>query len=166
MTNWQQPFPDDNLGDAFGVVTPLRKKLGLGPHRGCDWNGFRAGTPLKAVADGKIVRSYWSNGLGWVVVLQVIAPWKDNPKRKLFFGYCHMQDQGLKVGSEVTCGDVIGFAGNTGTFTSGTHLHLTLGLVPESVSMGFVTDPHAYIERRIAQLPKPKTTPSKKRASK
>ncbi len=146
------PFEDKYLGDAFGVMTPLRKKLGLGAHRGTDYNKLKAGTPIPAIANGKVFASYFSPGLGNVLILEVLAPWKDNPARKLYFGYCHLQTLSpLKKGTRVKTGDIIGAIGNTGKFSSGNHLHLTLGLTPESVSYGFVTDAHAYLVRRGAK---------------
>ena len=166
MTAFILPFEDKYLADAFGVMTPERRRMGLGSHRGTDWNGLKAGTPVRAVADGIIVRAYYSQGLGNVVILKTLAPWKDNPARALYFGYAHLNaPTTLPIGTAVKAGDVIGAIGNTGSFSGGDHLHLTLGLAPDSIHYGFTTDPHAYLVRRGAKAltAKPKAKPKGKK---
>ena len=44
-----------------------------------------------------------------------------------FIGYCHLQKAPtLKVGDKVNVGDTVGLVGNTGSASSGPHLHATL----------------------------------------
>jgi murein DD-endopeptidase MepM/ murein hydrolase activator NlpD len=46
---------------------------------------------------------------------------------KLYYvGFCHLKAEGLEVGTKVQEGDTIGFVGNTGSASSGSHLHLTV----------------------------------------
>ena len=141
MSNWRLPFP--KVADPFGSHSPERKAMGLGPHRGCDYNGFRAGTALPAVGDGEITLNKWSDVLGWVVVLKV---------GKHYFGYCHLNKQSpLKVGTKVLSGQSVGGAGTSGSASSGTHLHLTLSLLPEGVFAGKVYDAHGFLVKAIAR---------------
>jgi murein DD-endopeptidase MepM/ murein hydrolase activator NlpD len=137
MSNFTYPLDKFKRGTAFGVVDAQHPH----GHRGTDYNGFKAGTPLKALADGKIVLNQWSDALGWVTVLQV---------GKQFFGYCHQQVQSpLKVGSTVKMGAVIGKAGTTGSASSGVHLHLTLGATKEAVFSGAVQDADKFLHSQI-----------------
>lgn len=138
--NWRLPFP--KVADPFGSHSPQRKAMGLGPHRGCDYNGFKAGTPLKAVGDGKVTLNKWSDVLGWVVEIQV---------GKWFFIYCHMNEQSpLKVGTAVKSGQTVGGAGTSGSASSGVHLHFTLSLTSGGGISGKVYDPHTFLVKMIA----------------
>jgi murein DD-endopeptidase MepM/ murein hydrolase activator NlpD len=136
--------------------------MGLGPHRGCDYNGFdlsgkRAfkfglGTALVAVGDGKVTLNKWSEVLGWVVEIQV---------GKWFFMYCHMEKQSsLKVGAKVTSGQTVGFAGSTGSASSGPHLHFTLSLTSGGGITGKVYDPHTFLVKMIAAEKKANAQPA------
>jgi len=136
---WVMPLKGKfNRGPAFGVVDDWHPN----GHRGCDYNGFKAGTPLLAVNDGVIALVKESAILGNIVVLQV---------GKHFFGYCHMQlPCALKVGTKVKSGQVIGFAGTTGSASSGVHLHLTLSLNVNGVFGGKVYDADGFLKKVIA----------------
>lgn len=138
MAKWVMPLAKYKYGPLFGVVDSWHPN----GHRGTDYNGFPGGTKLFAVNDGTIVVNKWSDGLGNVVVLQV---------GKNFFGYCHMDKPSpLKVGTKVTSGQVIGGAGTTGKFSSGVHLHLTLGLTKDAVFAGKVYDADKFLKKAIA----------------
>jgi murein DD-endopeptidase MepM/ murein hydrolase activator NlpD len=116
--------------------------MGLGPHRGVDYNGFKAGTPLPAVADGEITLNKWTDVLGWVIELKV---------GKHFFIYCHMNKQSpLKVGTKVKSGDSVGGAGTSGSASSGVHLHFTLSTTSGGGISGKVYDAHAFLVKMIA----------------
>lgn len=136
---WNYPVDKFKLGTAFGVKDALHPR----GHRGTDYNGFKAGTKLKAVSDGKIAMVAYSAVLGNVVVLKVGVN---------FFGYCHMLEASpLKPGTVVKAGDVIGKAGTSGSASSGVHLHLTLGLTKMSVFQGKVFDAHKYLTKKIGK---------------
>jgi murein DD-endopeptidase MepM/ murein hydrolase activator NlpD len=52
-------------------------------------------------------------------------------KKIAYFGFCHLAEPGLAVGTKVKEGDVIGEVGGgkktpSGSASSGSHLHLTL----------------------------------------
>lgn len=147
--NWRLPFPDKMLADKFGAWPAARKKMGLGPHRGVDWNGMKKGTALPAVADGTISQNYWSDILGWVVELKVKSVFRGKPTN-VFFMYCHLDKQSpLKVGTKVKSGDSVGGAGTSGSASSGIHLHFAMSTTTKGGAIGKVYDGHAYINRRI-----------------
>lgn len=150
---WRLPFPEKMSADPFGAWPPARKKMGLGPHRGHDFNGMKKGAPLPAVNDGVISANYWSDVLGWVVELKVKGPF--GAERKIvpiYFMYCHLDKQSpLEVGTKVTSGQSLGGAGTSGSASSGIHLHFTMSLTSKGGAMGKVFDPVAYLNRRIKE---------------
>lgn len=98
------------------------------PHSGVDW-ARPEGTPIPAIANGTIVLQQFSQVLGNVSVLRVM----DMDKKLWYVGYCHLKAEGLPVGTKVQEGDTIAFVGNTGSASSGAHLHLTIGDTIKSV---------------------------------
>lgn len=115
------PFEPKFITGRFGTLSEFRRKNGMQPHSGVDW-ARPEGTPIPAIANGTIVLQQWSDVLGNVSVLRVMG--KD--KALYYIGFCHLKAEGLKVGTKVKEGDVIGLVGNTGSASSGAHLHLTV----------------------------------------
>ena len=85
-------------------------------HRGLD---FRAsyGTPIVAVADGRVARAGWAGGYGNKVRL--------NHAGGLATSYSHMSRIAVAPGQRVRQGQVIGYVGSTGLST-GPHLHFEI----------------------------------------
>jgi murein DD-endopeptidase MepM/ murein hydrolase activator NlpD len=115
------PFPPNKITGRFGTLSEYRRQRGMQPHSGVDW-AMPEGTPIPATASGTIVLSQWSNVLGNVTVLRVM----DKQKKLWYLGFCHLQKPGLKVGTKVSADETIGFVGNTGSASSGPHLHMTV----------------------------------------
>jgi murein DD-endopeptidase MepM/ murein hydrolase activator NlpD len=115
------PFPHTKITGRFGTLSEFRKARGMQPHSGVDW-AMPVGTPIPALANGTIVLQQFSKVLGNVSVLRVMG--KD--KELYYIGYCHLRAEGLPVGTKVKEGDTIAFVGNTGSASSGPHLHLTV----------------------------------------
>lgn len=91
------------------------------PHSGLDF-AMPEGTPIPALANGTIVLQQFSKVLGNVSVLRVLG--KDG---KLYFiGYCHLAEPGLPVGTKVKRDETLGKVGNTGSASTGAHLHMTV----------------------------------------
>jgi len=84
------------------------------PHLGTDFRG-KVGTPIKAVADGKVVFAGWLRGYGRVTKIS-----HGNGYLSL---YAHQSRQYVKAGQYVKRGQRIGEVGSTGRST-GPHLHL------------------------------------------
>lgn len=84
------------------------------PHHGTDYAAPR-GTPIRAVADGKIIRARYSGGAGNYVKIRHNGTYTT--------GYMHMSKfgEGIRSGKYVRQGDVIGYVGSTGIST-GPHL--------------------------------------------
>ncbi len=85
------------------------------PHRGVDY-AAATGTPIKAAGDGKIISLGTKGGYGRTVIIQHGS--------QITTLYAHMSryKSGLKVGSRVRQGQVIGYVGKSGLAT-GPHLH-------------------------------------------
>ncbi len=88
------------------------------PHYGIDYVA-KYGSPIKSVADGKIVFAGRKGGYGRTVIIQHKNGWRSL--------YAHMSGfgRGIKRGRTVKQGKVIGFLGNSGLST-GAHLHFSM----------------------------------------
>ena len=137
MNIWRFPLDKFKLGTPFGIKDAAHPR----GHRGDDYNGVREGTRVKAVNDGTVVFSGFSSVLGNVVVVRV---------KLWFFGYCHLKASTVAVGSKVVSGDTIGLLGNTGSASSGPHLHFTLSLTKQGVFSGKVFSAHKFLTKVIA----------------
>jgi murein DD-endopeptidase MepM/ murein hydrolase activator NlpD len=104
------------------------------PHNGVDF-AARRGTPVEAVADGRVTKAGWFGGYGRFVKLR--------HDTKYGSGYAHLSRiaPGLRPGVSVKKGQVIGYVGSTGLAT-GAHLHF------EMYNHG------AYIDPLTANLPR------------
>ncbi len=74
--------------------------------------------PIKAVADGTVILSSWTQDAGYVITVQ--------HKSNVISVYKHNSSLLKKSGDFVNAGDVIAIIGNTGELTSGPHLHFEL----------------------------------------
>jgi murein DD-endopeptidase MepM/ murein hydrolase activator NlpD len=85
------------------------------PHNGIDY-AAAAGTPIRAVGDGLVTRAGWGGGYGNVVEIR--------HQRGYSSRYAHLRGfaTGIRPGSRVRQGDLIGYVGSTGLST-GPHLH-------------------------------------------
>jgi murein DD-endopeptidase MepM/ murein hydrolase activator NlpD len=82
-------------------------------HAGQDL-GAPSGTPIVAVADGRVVLANWHGGYGKAVVIE------HNGRLQTLYG--HMAEIFVQEGQEIKQGTVIGQVGSTGAST-GPHLH-------------------------------------------
>lgn len=115
------PFEPKFITGRFGTLSEFRRKNGMQPHSGVDW-ARPEGTPIPSIANGTVVLQQWSDVLGNVSVLRVMGA----DKKLYYVGFCHLKAEGLKVGTKVKEGETIGLVGNTGSASSGAHLHLTI----------------------------------------
>ena len=74
--------------------------------------------PVKSVLDGRIIFSEYSKTSGFTVIVFHNA--------QFISVYKHLQSVSKKAGDRVKVGEVIGAVGNTGTHTTGPHLHFEL----------------------------------------
>jgi murein DD-endopeptidase MepM/ murein hydrolase activator NlpD len=103
-----------------GKITTAYKKPGkhwkaTGYHTGVDF-AMPTGTPVLAVADGKIENANWGKSYGLQVVEKVEGGWVI---------YAHLNKVRVKPGAMVKKGQIIGEVGSTGNST-GPHLHFEM----------------------------------------
>jgi murein DD-endopeptidase MepM/ murein hydrolase activator NlpD len=106
------PIKNGKITTPFGK---LGKHWSTGKHTGVDF-AVPIGTPVLAVADGKITSANWGKAYGKQVVQQV---------EKGYVIYAHLNAVRVKPGQFVKAGQIIGESGSTGNST-GPHLHLEL----------------------------------------
>lgn len=84
-------------------------------HKGTDY-AASTGTPIKATGDGKVIHAGIKGGYGKTVMIQ--------HGQSITTLYAHMSNfaKGIKVGSRIRQGQIIGYVGSTG-LASGPHLH-------------------------------------------
>jgi len=115
------PFHFSKITGRFGTLSEYRRKNGMQPHSGVDF-AMPEGTPIPAIARGTIVLQQFSKVLGNVSVQRVMS----KEGEIYFVGYCHLANPGLAVGRKVAEGEIIGLVGNTGSASTGAHLHMTV----------------------------------------
>lgn len=117
---------DSGYGDPFPPGIPQTSPFGYRKHpktgqikfhSGIDL-GAPGGTKIYSVSDGVVIQSGWSNGYGNSVQI------KDAHGKTWLYGHM-LQPSGLKVGSKISRGQIVGLVGSTGMST-GNHLHLEL----------------------------------------
>ncbi len=101
---------------ATGTVTSAFGPRGQSFHDGIDI-GAPAGTPVRAVRDGKVVYSDTLRGYGNVVIIQHEGGYATV--------YAHNEENAARVGDRVRQGEVVGRVGNSGR-TSGPNLHFEI----------------------------------------
>jgi murein DD-endopeptidase MepM/ murein hydrolase activator NlpD len=102
------------------------------PHNGVDY-AAPVGTPIMAVGGGKIVELGYNGAQGKMITLRHNSVYKTS--------YFHMNGfaKGLRKGSKVEQGQIIGYVGNTG-LTTGPHLHFAFfegGVYVDPLGMKF-----------------------------
>lgn len=78
----------------------------------------RKNEPIKAVADGTVIISSWTQDSGYTIGIQ--------HKNQLISFYKHNSVLLRKTGETVRAGDIIAIIGNSGELTDGPHLHFEL----------------------------------------
>ncbi len=102
-----------NYGGRYHPVLKTRK-----PHYGVDF-AAPVGTPVRSVADGKILLAGWKGGNGRFVKIRHDETYES--------GYAHLSRiaSGIRPGAYVSKGQVIGYVGASGLAT-GPHLHFAM----------------------------------------
>lgn len=108
------------ISSRYGAVSSIRSSA----HTGLDI-AASIGTPIKVVADGKVISAEYSGSYGNLVKVDHgngVETW-----------YAHTKKMYVKVGQEVKAGDIIATVGNTGNST-GPHLHIEVRINGQHVN--------------------------------
>lgn len=81
------------------------------------------GTDILATADGTVVAAHFESATGWIVLLEHKF---DGIKYQTFYAHMFKDSIVVNVGDYVLQGQKIGIIGNTGSRTTGTHLHFAI----------------------------------------
>jgi murein DD-endopeptidase MepM/ murein hydrolase activator NlpD len=113
-------------------------------HKGVDYAAPR-GTPIKATGDGKVVLAGRKGGYGNTVVIQ------HGQRYRTLYAHMNGFAKGIRNGSKVSQGQIIGYVGTTGLST-GPHLHYEFqvnGVHVDPLSQKLpMADPIAGTERK------------------
>ena len=108
------PVNFTRISSHFGTRNhPVLHKLRQ--HKGVDYSAPH-GTPVQATGDGKVIFVGKRGGYGNVIELQ------HGSRYSTLYAHLSRFPKGLRIGSEVKQGQIIGFVGRTGLAT-GDHLH-------------------------------------------
>lgn len=106
------PLPYDRLTSGYGWrISPIFHKPEF--HKGVDW-AIPVGTPVRTIADGRVVYAGWGTGYGKYV--KVVHP------GGFATIYSHLSKFEVHVGEQVKQGEVVALSGNTG-WSTGPHLY-------------------------------------------
>jgi murein DD-endopeptidase MepM/ murein hydrolase activator NlpD len=84
-------------------------------HKGVDY-AASTGTPIKATGDGTVIHAGRKGGYGRTIIL------KHGGKYSTLYAHLHRYARGVRTGSRVKQGQIIGYVGKSGLAT-GPHLH-------------------------------------------
>ena len=128
LTNWIMPCNGR-------VVGQYGEKRTDHTHNGIDI-AVQVGTPVKAVANGKVVEARRATGYGKFVVVEHTV--NNNPVTS---EYGHISRWVVNPGQQVKQGQVIAYSGNEGK-SEGPHCHLT---IREGKYQGKAVNPYKYV---------------------
>lgn len=118
-----QGWPTMQFGEGRGAS---------GSHTGIDV-AAQTGTPIRAVADGRVVSAALDDQFGNLVEI--------DHGRRLSTRYGHCSRLVVRAEQIVKKGDIIAYVGSTGRVTTGPHLHF------EVLKNGRLVDPNTYLPR-------------------
>jgi len=99
---------------------PFYKQLGWKGHNGIDLKA-KIGTKVYAMCDGIVDAVSESWGAIWILTDTHTV---GGSKLRFKVGYGHLSSIKVKKGQIVKTGDLIGYSGNEGKYTTGPHLHV------------------------------------------
>lgn len=95
------------------------------------------GTPIMAIADGKVVSNYYDGGIGYTVIIYHGGG--------IFSEFHHMcQYAVVSVGETVYQGQVVGYSGQTGQYCTGPHLHFGMSAGSDAYALANFINPLSY----------------------
>ena len=111
----KSPLAFTRITSGFTYARPHPIMGGTRPHRAIDY-AAPTGTPVRAVADGVVVKAGWDGGYGRAVRIRHRAGYQTLYAHLSRFG------RGIRSGVRVSQRQVVGYVGSTGLST-GPHLH-------------------------------------------
>lgn len=137
MINPIKNWPNLPRGFKFKQIYPKSfGSLAGKPHLGLDIV-CPSGTPIVAWTDLSIISSYFGSEGGNTVQIKC-------PNNPTLFRMCHLQKPGIC--GKYKQGQIIAYVGNTGSATTGAHLHIDLSKngILDIYNINNFTDPEVY----------------------
>lgn len=133
----RMPF---HISQKWGENPEYYAQLNMKGHNGVDF-ACPIETPVYACHDGTIQFA----GIDSVRSLSIGIDSTDNTIRSL---YCHLSELKVEVGQVVKRGQIIALSGNTGSFTTGPHLHIGVRPLPAQMDNGMngAANPFNYFD--------------------
>lgn len=123
------PLAKITITQGFGEnLVSFYKTLGLLGHNGLDYRA-RIGTPIYACHKGLVICSGTDKSGGKCII--IITNKKGEGYKTIYY---HLSSMIVKFGEDVVAGQLIGYSGNTGRYTTGPHLHLGLKLTVDRMT--------------------------------
>jgi murein DD-endopeptidase MepM/ murein hydrolase activator NlpD len=139
----KSPLPASRITSGFAMrMHPISGEWAQ--HKGIDF-AAPEGTPICVTADGVIDFSGAQNGYGNVVIV------KHGPVYSTVYAHMSRITSGMRAGTRVTQGEVIGYVGTTG-WSTGPHLHYEFRVNNESQDPSTIALPQA-VALSAADLP-------------
>lgn len=149
------PVDSHRVNQYFGENPEMYRQFGLAGHEGLDLYAL-TNANIYAAADGEVYKADHPAGNPYGLQVRIRHTWGNKIYKTI---YAHLTEVFVSVGQQVSAGELIGLADNTGN-SFGSHLHLTLKADGEKVS-GYpdgIIDPWPYlVAGQEFQTPRPKT---------
>ena len=110
----RQPVPNGKFRSKFGMRRhPISRVYKL--HGGVDWSAPR-GTPILSAGNGVVTQAKWAGGYGRQTIIRHANGYETSYSHQTAYA------KGVRAGTRVRQGQVIGYVGSTG-YSTGPHLH-------------------------------------------
>jgi murein DD-endopeptidase MepM/ murein hydrolase activator NlpD/uncharacterized protein YraI len=146
------PVDSQRVNQYFGENPDTYKPFGLPGHEGLDLFAL-TGANVYAAADGEVYQAGHPKDHPYGLHVRIKHPVGGKTYHTI---YAHLSDTNVQVGQQVSAGDLIGKADNTGN-SFGSHLHLTLKIDGEQTP-GYpagIVDPWPFLKESHLEPPPP-----------
>jgi hypothetical protein len=146
-------------GAAWGSLFGAHESFRQHPHRGAD-SLYQEGAIVGFPCDAIVSEVFWSDVLGWTV------EFIDAERTHIQASHLAEKPKSYRSGDEVKAGRPLGRCGNTGSASTGAHVHWAMSKKahPHLVGYNDLIDPKQYWETRQEKpAAKPATKPKAKK---
>lgn len=105
------------VNSSYGMRIDPIKRTQIRFHSGTDYYA-QEGTPVYALLSGKVISAGWSNSVGNFITVQ--------SSENIKYYICHLSEIQVEVGEQIQQYQQIALSGNTGSSSTGAHLHIAL----------------------------------------
>jgi murein DD-endopeptidase MepM/ murein hydrolase activator NlpD len=112
------PLPKSVITQHWGQNAEQYAQFGQWGHNGCDLGGVAEGTPICALADGRVAYHGTDDAYGNYIRCEMAG-------YSAYAFFAHLDEIKVRQGQALKAGKIIGTVGNTGNST-GAHLHLEI----------------------------------------